>query len=135
VWGVTKDIHWNQKKDNSQNWWCSLHIFQETQHWTLCELWSLGEEAIKDKPLNISQSCFKASKGRAIRFMLWVGVALWHRMMVCQKKCYISNTLDGSEDVIVWEDDVEGNDDSEWVKSTDNNQLLVMTVNLRNDKL
>jgi hypothetical protein len=36
------------------------------------------------------------------------------------KKCCISNALDGSEDDIVWEDDVEDKDDSDWVESTDN---------------
>jgi hypothetical protein len=28
--------------------------------------------------------------------------------------------LDGSEDDIVWEDDVKDKDDSDWVESTDN---------------
>jgi hypothetical protein len=41
------------------------------------------------------------------------------------KKCCKSNALDGSEDDIVWEDDVEDKDDSDWVESTDN--YLVMS--------
>jgi hypothetical protein len=32
--------------------------------------------------------------------------------------------LDGSEDVIVWEDDVEVKDDSDWVESTDNDSVM-----------
>jgi len=40
------------------------------------------------------------------------------------KKCCISNGLDGSEDNIVWEDDVEDKDDSEWVESTDNDSVM-----------
>jgi hypothetical protein len=40
------------------------------------------------------------------------------------KKCCISNALDGSEDDIVWEDDVEDEDDSDWVESTDNNLVM-----------
>jgi hypothetical protein len=44
-------------------------------------------------------------------------------MMIC-KKCCISNALDGSEDVIVWEDDVEDKDDSDWVESTNNNSVM-----------
>jgi hypothetical protein len=44
--------------------------------------------------------------------------------MICQKKCSISNALDGPEDVIVWEDDVEDKDDSDWVESTDNDSLM-----------
>jgi hypothetical protein len=40
------------------------------------------------------------------------------------KKCCISNALDGSEDDIVWEDDVEDKDDSDWVESTDNNLVM-----------
>jgi hypothetical protein len=36
------------------------------------------------------------------------------------KKCSISNALDRSKDDIVWEDDVEDKDDSDWVESTDN---------------
>jgi hypothetical protein len=69
--------------------------------------------------LNIPQSCFKASKGWAIRFRHWMGLALWCRMTICQKKCCISNDLDWYEDAIVWKDDVEDKDDSDWVKSTD----------------
>jgi hypothetical protein len=43
----------------------------------------LLEEAIKNaRSLNIPRSCFK---GWAIRFMRRMGVALWHRTMVCQK--------------------------------------------------
>ena len=38
------------------------------------------------------------------------------------KKCCISNALDGSEDDIVWEDDVEDKDDSDWVM--DNNSVM-----------
>jgi hypothetical protein len=40
------------------------------------------------------------------------------------KKCCISNALDGTEDDIVWEDDVEDNDDSDWVESTDNDSVM-----------
>jgi len=38
------------------------------------------------------------------------------------KKCCISNALDGSEDDILWEDDGEDKDDSDWV--TDNDSLM-----------
>ena len=34
------------------------------------------------------------------------------------KKCCISNALDGSEDDILWEDDGEDKDDSDWVTDT-----------------
>jgi hypothetical protein len=40
------------------------------------------------------------------------------------KKCCISNALDGSEDNIVWEDNVEDKDDSDWVESTDNDSVI-----------
>jgi hypothetical protein len=40
------------------------------------------------------------------------------------KKCCISNALDRSEDDVVWEDDVEDKDDSDWVESTDNNSVM-----------
>jgi hypothetical protein len=40
------------------------------------------------------------------------------------KKCCISNALDRSEDDIVWEDDVEDKDDSDWVESTDNDSVM-----------
>jgi hypothetical protein len=40
------------------------------------------------------------------------------------KKCCISNALDGSKDDIVWEDNVEDKDDSDWVESTDNNSVM-----------
>ena len=35
------------------------------------------------------------------------------------KKCCISNDLDGSEDDILWEDDGENKDDSDWVIDND----------------
>jgi hypothetical protein len=38
------------------------------------------------------------------------------------KKCCISNALDGSEDDILWEDDGEDKDDSDWV--TYNNSVM-----------
>jgi hypothetical protein len=38
---------------------------------------------------------------------------------IYQKKCCICNALDRSEDVIVWEYDVEDKVDSDWVESTD----------------
>ena len=38
------------------------------------------------------------------------------------KKCCISNALDGSEDDILWEDDGQDKDDSDWV--TDNDSLM-----------
>jgi hypothetical protein len=43
---------------------------------------------------------------------------------MCQKKCCIINPLDGSEDVIVCEDDVEDKDDSDWVENTDNDSVV-----------
>jgi hypothetical protein len=53
---------------------------------------------------------------------MWV--ALRHRTAIYQKKCCISNALDRSEDDIVWEDDFEDKDDSNWVESTDNNSVI-----------
>jgi hypothetical protein len=38
------------------------------------------------------------------------------------KKFCISNALDGSEGDILWDDDGEGKDDSDWV--TDNNSVM-----------
>ena len=38
------------------------------------------------------------------------------------KKCCISNALDGSEDDVLWEDDVEDKDDRNWV--TDNDSVM-----------
>jgi hypothetical protein len=35
------------------------------------------------------------------------------------QKCCISNALDGSEDDILWEDDGEDKDDSDWVTDND----------------
>jgi hypothetical protein len=40
------------------------------------------------------------------------------------KKCSISNALDGSEDDIVWEDNVEDKDDSDWVESMNNDLVM-----------
>jgi hypothetical protein len=40
------------------------------------------------------------------------------------KKCCISNALDGSEDDIVWKEDIEGKDNSDWVVSMGNNSVM-----------
>jgi hypothetical protein len=40
----------------------------------------------------------------------------------CFKKCCISFALDGSEDDILWENDGEDKDDSDWV--TDNDSVM-----------
>jgi hypothetical protein len=53
-----------------------------------------------------------------------MGLALLRRTTICQKKHCISNALDESKDVIVWEDDVEDKDDSDWVESKDNDSVL-----------
>jgi hypothetical protein len=58
-----------------------------------------------------------------------VGVAAWKAIpesiiIRSFKKCCISNALDGFEDGIVWEDDVEDKDDSDWVLSTDNDSVM-----------
>ena len=44
-----------------------------------------------------------------------------HYLQIFQK-CCISNALDESEDDILWEDDGEDKDDSEWV--TDNDSVM-----------
>ena len=46
------------------------------------------------------------------------------------KKCCISNALDGSEDDILWEDDGEDKDDSDWVMDNDS----VMSDNGKSDE-
>jgi hypothetical protein len=79
---------------------------------------------IKARSMNIPQSCFKASKGWAIGFMHRMGLVVRCRTKIRQKKCCISNALGGSEDVIVWEDDVEDKDDSDRVESTDNDLVM-----------
>jgi len=38
------------------------------------------------------------------------------------KKCCISKALDGSKDDVLWEDDGEAKDDSDWV--TDNDSVM-----------
>jgi hypothetical protein len=40
------------------------------------------------------------------------------------KSCCISTALGGSKDNIVWEDDVEDKDDSDWVESVDNDSVM-----------
>jgi hypothetical protein len=45
--------------------------------------------------------------------------------------CCTRNALDGSDD-IVWEDDGEDKDDSDWVESTDNH--LVMSDDSESDE-
>jgi hypothetical protein len=91
----------------------------------------LREEAIKKaRSLNIPRSRFKASKGWAIRFMRRMGLALRRRTTICQKlpKDFEQKLLNyqqlSSEDDIIWENDVEDKDGSDWVESTDNNSVI-----------
>jgi hypothetical protein len=85
----------------------------------------LCDEAIKKaRSLNIPQSCFKAGEEWAIGYMCRLGLALQHRMTICQKKCFISIALDRSADVIVWEEVVEDKDDKDWVESMDNDSVM-----------
>ena len=42
--------------------------------------------------------------------------------MLCNRGPFISNALDGSEDDILWEDDGEDKDDSDWM--TDNDSVM-----------
>ena len=52
--------------------------------------------------------------------MLAAGKALPESIIVRSfKKCCICIALDGSEDDILWEDDGEDKDDSDWVKDND----------------
>jgi hypothetical protein len=52
-----------------------------------------------------------------------MGLALWRRTTICQKKRCISNALDRSEDVIVWEDNVD-KDDGDWVENMDSDSVM-----------
>jgi hypothetical protein len=115
----------NPRKEDFLTLMMQSSFFQERHKTGLFASYDLfREQAIKKaRSLNIPQSRFKARKGWAIRFMCQMGLALWCRMMIFQKKCCISNALDGFEDVIVWKDDVEDKDDSDWMDSTDNNPV------------
>jgi hypothetical protein len=58
----------------------------------------------------------------------WV-LAAWKAIpdsiiVISFKKRCISNALDRSKDDILWKDDVEEKDDSDWVESTDNDSVM-----------
>ena len=58
--------------------------------------------------------------------MRWVSAA-WKAILesiivISFKKCCISNALDGSEDDVLWEDNGDDKDDSDWV--TDNDSVM-----------
>jgi hypothetical protein len=111
----------------------SSHFFKRDATGLFVSYDLLHEEAIKKtRCLNIPQSYFNASKGWAIWFTRRMGLALRHRMTICQKKCCMSNALDISKDVIVWEDDALYKDDSDWVESVDND--LVMSDDSKSDE-
>jgi uncharacterized protein (DUF488 family) len=68
------------RKDDFLKLMLSSHFFRERRKTGLFVNYDLlHEEAIKARSLNISQSCFKASKGWAIGFMHPMGLALWRR--------------------------------------------------------
>ena len=50
------------------------------------------------------------------------GKPSWRALSSSFKKCCISNALDGSKNDILWEDDGEDKDDSDWV--TDNDSVM-----------
>jgi hypothetical protein len=59
-----------------------------------------------------------------------MGLVLQHRTTICQKlpKDFEQKLLNyqqlSSEDDIIWEDNVEDKDDSDWVESTDNDSVM-----------
>jgi len=87
VCGIMKEIDWTQERTISWNLWYSLHVFQERRKTGLSVSYDLLREEVikKATSLNTPQSCFKASKGWAIRFMRQMGLALQRRMTICQK--------------------------------------------------
>jgi hypothetical protein len=88
VWGVTKVIHWTQKKGRFPEIEdVDFTFFQERHKTGLFESYDLlGKEAIKKaRSLNISWNHFKASTGWVIRFMCRMGLVLRRRTMTCQK--------------------------------------------------
>jgi hypothetical protein len=66
-----------------------------------------------------------AAPSEVVRWVLTAWKAIPESIIVrsFKKRC-ISNALDRSEDDIVWEDDVEDKDDSDWVESTDNDSVM-----------
>jgi hypothetical protein len=75
------------RKDDFLKFMMQLSCFARQTHKTglFVSYDLLREEAIKKAiSLNIPPSCFKTSKGWAIRFIRRMGLALQHGMMICQ---------------------------------------------------
>jgi hypothetical protein len=67
----------------------------------------------------------KRAATEAGRWVLAAWKAIMESIIVRSfKKCCTNNALDGSEDDIVWNDDVEDIDDVDWVESTDNDSVM-----------
>ena len=65
----------------------------------------------------------RTAPSEGARWMLAAWEAIPESIIVRSfKKCCISNALDGSEDDILWEDDDEDKDNSDWV--TDNDLVM-----------
>ena len=66
----------------------------------------------------------RAAPSEVARWVSAAGKAIPESIIIRSlKKCCISNALDGSEDDILWEDDGEDKDDSDWVTDNDSVEL------------
>ena len=67
----------------------------------------------------------RAAPSEVARWVLAAWIAIPESTIVRSfKMCCISNALNGSKDDIVWEDDVDDKDDSDWVESTDYDSVM-----------
>ena len=73
---------------------------------------------------HLSFNCpLRASPSEVARWVSAAWKAILESIIVRSfKKCCVSNALDISEDDILWEDDGEDKDDSDWV--TDNDSVM-----------
>ena len=66
----------------------------------------------------------RTAPSEVVRWVLAAWKAIPESIIVRSfKKCCISNSLDGSEDIL-WKGDVEEKVDSDWVESTDNDSVM-----------
>ena len=76
----------------------------------------LNEKLVRDSNPQLSFNCpLRAAPSEVARWVLAAWKAIAESIIFRSfKKCRISNALDGSEDDILWEDDGEDKDDSDW---------------------
>ena len=96
-------------------------IFSNLNRTSFCRFLKRKKKLVRGSNPHLSFNCpLRVAPSEVARWVSAAWNAIPESIIVRSfKKCWISSALDGSEDDILWEDDGEDKDDSDWVKDND----------------